>query len=221
MSKRRTGFGYVAPPKSRAVGLRERTAVTERLDSIAKDRAERAIEDNTPLSDAPRRMSIAERTMQRRQTLPAGVDLDAQVAREREQAFSRPNPQEFIEIVRRELGLSETAARIYGLALRSIETPDPRPTSIAIAEPKTGLTSDRINATVIPSGHPMLPDRGYAHYYPANIPAQAILGLPPDTPLTGQQRAEASGIMEAAHTEWEAVGLLEWLQRPSWGRLRL
>jgi hypothetical protein len=218
MKKR--GWGYVPPPKNRAAGMRERTGVAERLDSIARDRAERAAEDDTPLFDAPRRMSLAERTMQRRQTLPAGIDLDAQVAREREAAFARPNSPGFIQHLVEELGLSELGARIYALALRSIEIPEQRQTSVSIADPVSGLVSERITASVIPTGHPMLANAGLAHYYPSRIPAQAVLGLPPDASLTGLQRAEAARIMDAAHAEWQARNLLEWLDRGSLGLLR-
>jgi hypothetical protein len=221
MKKR--GWGYVPPPKSRTAGMRERTGVAERLDSIARDRAERQAEDkdNTPLIDTPRRMSLAERTMQRRQQLGMGLDLDAQVARDKEAAFARPNSPGFIQQLIDELGLSELGARAYALALRSVEMPEPRLTSVSLADPVSGRTSERITAQVLPSGHPMLANAGLAHYTPSRIPAQAILGLPPDAPLSGLQRAEAARIMEAAHAEWESRNLLEWLDRGALGLLRI
>jgi hypothetical protein len=219
MSKRR-GFGYTPPPKSRAVALRQRTGVAERLTSVARDKAEQADADNEPLRDAPPRLTLAERTMLRRQTLPMGLDLDAQVARDREAAMHRPNSPAFLQTLMDELGLSEMAARMYALALRSVEIPEPRPTSIAIASP-TGHVSDRLIASVIPTGHAMRPDPGWAPYYPANIPPAAILGLPASTQPSPQQRLEAVQALETAHLEWEALGLLEWTQRGSWGRLRV
>src|SRR5262249_21202485 len=153
--------------------------------------------------------------------LGPGLDLDAQVARDKEAAFARPNSPGFIQQLIDELGLSEIGARMYALALRSVELPEPRPTSVSLADPVTGLITNRITAQVLPSGHPMLANAGLAHYTPSRIPAQAILGLPMDASLTGLQRAEAARIMEAAHLEWESRNLLEWLDRGGLGLLRL
>jgi hypothetical protein len=219
MKKR--GWGYTPPPKSRAVAMRARAGVAERLDSVAREKAERRAEDNEPLRDAPQRLTLAESTARKRAQLAPGCDLDAQIARDKEAAMSRPSPPQFIQIVMDDLGLSEAAARLYGLALRSVEAPEPRQTSIAMADPVTGRTSDRINLSVTPTGHPMRPDPGWGNYHPGRIPAQAVLGLPPSAPLSPQQRLEAVRIVEAAHLEWESVGILKWTQRGSWGRLRL
>jgi hypothetical protein len=203
--------------------MRERAGVAERLTAIEHQKAERAADEknNVPLPLATPRMTLAERTMMRRQQLGMGVDLDAQVAREREAAFARPNSPGFIQQLIAELGLSELGARIYALALRSVELPEPRLTSVALADPATGRTSDRITAQVLPTGHPMLANAGLAHYYPSRIPAQAVLGVPADAPLSGLQRAEAARFMEAAHAEWESRNLLEWLDRGALGLLRL
>jgi hypothetical protein len=197
MKKR--GWGYTPPPKSRARELAVRTGVAERLDCIARDKAEREAEEkgNTPLVDASRRLSLAERTAAKRAQLPPGLDLDAQIACDKEAALGRPNSPEFIQQIVAELGLSEIAARIYALALRSIETPEPRQTMVAIPIPGR----ERANVPVVPTGHPMLPPPGWATYLPSRMPPQAILGLAPSTQLTGPQWAEAARIQQAAHLE--------------------
>jgi hypothetical protein len=219
MKKRAAAFGYQPRPKAHAREIAAAYGARERLNSIARDKAERT-EDDQPLPDAVRRVSLAERAAIWRQTLAPGVDLDCQIARDKEAALAKPNSAGFIEDLMADLGLSESGARLYALALRSIETPEIRSQTVAMADPATGRTSDRFNISVTTTG-PGGPPIGTAHYYPSQIPAQLVLGLPPSAQLTGTQRAEAARLLEAAHAEWEAVGILEWRQRGSWGLLRL
>jgi hypothetical protein len=215
MKKRR--WGYEPSPKSRAREMVARTGAAERLDAIERQKAEYAADDDAPLPDAPRRLSLAERTAAKRAQLPPGLDLDAQISRDKEVALGRLNSPEFVQQIVEELGLSETGARLYALALRSIETPEPRQVMVAIPIPGR----ERANVPVVPTGHPMLPPSGWATYLPSRLPSHAILGLPPSTQLTGPQWAEAARIQQAAHEEWESRDLLQWIQRPSWGLLRL
>jgi hypothetical protein len=86
MKKR--GSGYEPSPKSRAREMAARTGAAERLDAIERQKAEYAADD-APLPDAPRRLSLAERTAARRAQLPPGLDLDAQIARDKEAALGR------------------------------------------------------------------------------------------------------------------------------------
>ena len=217
---KRRGFGYTPPPKSRAKEMAGRTGAAERLDAIARQKADAAGDDHAPLPDAARRLSLAERTAIRRSTLGPGLDLDAQIARDKEAALAKPNSPEFVQRLRQELGLSETGARLYALALRAIDTPELRQTTVAIADPETGLRGHRINTSVQTTG-PGGPPPGWSHYFPSRLPAQAILGFPAGAQLTGPQWAEAAKALENAHREWESLGLLEWQDRGSRGLLRL
>jgi hypothetical protein len=216
---RKKGWGYQPPPRSRAKEVAARTGVVERLTGVARQKAE-SIGDNEPLPDASRPLTLAEKTALARQTLPTGVDLDAEIARRKEAALAKPNSPQFVEHLMTGLGLSELAARVYALALRATEAPEVRPTQVVNADPRTGRTSDRITVTV-PTTGPGGPPIGWGVYQPAQLPAQAILGLPPNARLIGTQYAEAARIMQAAHAELETAGLLEWSHRGSRGLLRL
>jgi hypothetical protein len=221
--KRRSGFGYTPAPKPRAKEVAARAGASARLQSIEQQKAEaeREDKDNEPLRDAPKRMTLAERTAGKRQQLGPCLDLDAQVARDREQALARPNSQEFIRQLVAETGLSDAAARIYAIALRCVEAHESKPVMVAIADPVTGMCRDRFNVAIQPSGHPMLPGEGAAHYYPSRVSLEAILGLRPGAQLSPQARNEAVKMLELAHLEWETRGLLTWTQRGSWGTLKV
>jgi hypothetical protein len=99
--------------------------------------------------------------------------------------------------------------------------------------------SHRVNVAVETTG-PGGPPDGFAHFYPANVPLEAILGLPPRglvpmvtptfSPLsqpppsqleTIRQRAKAARLMQHALGQLEAIEFLEWVDRPSWAILRL
>jgi hypothetical protein len=110
-------------PPNPAKETAARTGAAERLDAIARQKADAAADDNAPLPDAARRLSLAERTAIRRSTLGPGLDLDAQIARDKEAALAKPNSPQFIERLMAELGLSEVAARLYALASRCVEMP--------------------------------------------------------------------------------------------------
>jgi len=210
MSSKRA-FGYVPAPKSRAKEVMARSGVVERLDSIAREKAE----DNEPLVDALPRLSLAERTALQRSQLGAGLDLDAQIAEAKRVAVCRPNSDGFIQHLMTEFDLSEAAARCYGVALRTVEAVEKRQSIIAV--PIGGR--DRVHVAV--EGHSMIPPAGWANYYPGQISQQAILGLPPSTVLTGPQYGDAARVLENAHEEWEQAGLVSWIQRTSWGLLRV
>jgi hypothetical protein len=133
---------------------------------------------------------------------------------------SKGPPHSCWELLLQELGLSETGARLYALALRATDTPELRQTPVAMADPETDLRGHRINTLVHTTG-PGGPPAGWSHYFPSRLPATAILGLPPSAHLTGPQWAEATKALETAHREWESLGLLEWQDRGSRGLLRL
>jgi hypothetical protein len=174
--KRRTGFGYQAPPKAHAKEIAAAYGARERADSIARDKAERS-EDYLPLPDGVRHVSLAERTVNRRQTLGPGLDLDAQIARDKAAALAKPNSAQFIEHLMADLGLSETAARLYALALRSVEVPELRSQMVTLADPVTdGRPTESTSRLRLPA--PAAPPLARRTTIPINSPRSLSLAYP-------------------------------------------
>jgi hypothetical protein len=223
--KRRSAFGYIAPPKSRAVELRERTAVTERLDNIARQKADAAREAGEPLPSAREQPKEDTRSVAERIGLQPGYDLDAELDRRGQEVIADPNSAAFQASTsyaqRRgaQHGWAEDTTRLYALFLRSCDLPRPRQTSIYL--PKERKDSDRPSATLTTYGRPGSPPEGWATFEPSRINAQLVLGLPPSQVLTGQQWAESARRTQAACDELERSGCLEWQDRHSRGLLKL
>jgi hypothetical protein len=114
-----------------------------------------------------------------------------------------------------EFGLSESAARCYAVALRTVEAPEKRQSMVAVPIGNR----ERVHFAV--DGHSMMPAVGWADYFPGRMSKQAILGLSADAVLMSAQYGEAARTLESAHLEWEHNGLLQWIQPGSWGRLRV
>jgi hypothetical protein len=223
--KRRSAFGYIAPPKSRAVEMRERTAVTERLDNIARQKADAAREAGEPLPSAREQPKEDTRSVAERIGLQPGYDLDAELDRRGQAVIADPNSAAFQASTgyaqRRgeQHDWSADTIRLYALFLRSVDLPRPRQTSIYLA--KERKDSDRPSATITTYGRPGSPPEGWATFLPANINAQLILGLPPSQALIGPQWTEAARLAQAACDELEQSGCLEWQDRGSRGLLKL
>jgi len=196
---KRRAFGWVPPTKNRAfqkerMGAQKLEAQRREHDSELANVQIKKTTDAVP--------SLAERI-----GLGVGEDLDAEMARRKEAAIQDPRSFEMAASQKRardvaeRYGLSPEIEALYAVMLRTTDPPRKRQTAVATANT---YRSQRVERVVETTGSGGPPD-GFAHYYPANVPLEAILGLPlPGLPpmlfpltqapagISPQQRAEAA-----------------------------
>jgi hypothetical protein len=111
------------------------------------------------------------RSLAERIGLQAGLDIDAELARRKEQDIADPNSPQSIASARRaaavaeRCGLDPDTRRLYALFLRTCDLARPRLTSVTVAD---RFPSQRYNVTVETTG-PGGPPPGFAHFYPSRV----------------------------------------------------
>jgi len=214
---KRSGFGYRL---TREAQKERANADTRRRDG-----------DDEPV--VVRKKSEPElRSREEAYNIGIGLDFDAELARRKEATIHDPKSFEMAASQRRARDVAERynltpdVEKLYALMLRTCDLPRKRQTMVA--------TANRYRRVEIPieSNPAGIPD-GFAPYYPANVPLEAILGLPiPGPPpmrfplsqapagISPRPRAEAARLQKA-HDNLEAIRFLEWIDRPSWRIQRL
>jgi hypothetical protein len=211
----------------------DRAGQKERAEAAARQERER---EDTPLPSAKEQPKDDTRSVAERIGLGAGLDLDAELDRRRLAMIASPDSTVFAastkyaEMCGERHGWSDNTKYQYALALRSIDLPRPRQTTVALVD-REQRERFHVPVTTNPAG---VPD-GWALFLPANVdpwlilgltppslqPAPTLLSLSPSHVLTAQQRAEAACRMQSACDELERTGFLQWQDRGSRGLLRL
>jgi hypothetical protein len=219
-------FGYRVPAR-----VRQRQSLDQTLAAEANKRAAEAakIEFNTgsrgtgdaaPLPDAPAQFDPTAW----RQAAPLGCDPDSWEAQRKARSIADPSSPENIAARRRartvaaRYELPPEVERVYATMLPHCDLPRQRLATVAMAN---RYPSERTNVMVEAVAPGQSVRDGWAYCRTDLIPPQLILGLPPSVSLTGAQYNEAAQLTQKAADRLEAIGFLEYVQRPSWILLRL